>query len=402
MSHQAPLWKNNFEARINKCLVHIHALAEEIGPRGPTTENERLGHLYCQQELEAIGYQTSWENFRAATSVFTPHLITSLIVIATFLIYPVAGRTSAVIAAVIAALAVASELLELSQINNPLRLVVPKGDSQNVCAIQEPVGVHKRDLLLIGHVDSQRTPLIFKSKTWLAIYQNFTTLAFVGFISLVILYVIGAFTQWPWIWPVSIFGVVCALILAAMMIQADLTPFTHGANDNASAVGLILTLARHLREQPMKHTRVWYVLTGCEESQHYGVIDFLDRHLHDFKNPFVLVFEMLGCAGPCWLVKEGIVIPFKATVELVRLAENVNASNPELGGYPVRISGGNTEMTDALRRGIPAITLFGMTRENIPPHWHQVSDTTDKIDPEFLARNYTFAWHFMHTLDEMA
>jgi len=391
MSHQTPSPDNAFQSYIKKWLEHIHALAKEIGPRGPTTEAERQGHLYCQQELEVLGQQTNWETFRAATSVFTPHLITSLIVMVTFLIYPVAGRISAVIAAIIASVVVTSELLELSQINNPLRLIVPKGDSQNVFAIQEPASQHKRDLILIGHVDSQRTPLIFKSTTWLVIYQNFTTLAFVGFISLVIFYIIGVFTQWPWIWPASAFGVVCALILAAMMIQADLTPFTHGANDNATATGLVLTLAKHLQAEPLGHTRVWLVLTGCEESQHYGAIDFLDRHLDEFKNPHVLVFEMLGCAGPSWLVKEGIVIPFKSTPELVRLAEEVNAAHPELDGYPVRISGGNTEMTDALRRGIPAITLFGMTRNNIPPHWHQVSDMVDKIDPEYLARNYAFA-----------
>lgn len=388
-----------FQTRVQTWLKHIHTLAEEIGPRGPTTEGERKGHRYCQQELERLDYQPDWENFRAAKSVFTPHLITSLSVLVAFIIYPIAGQTSALIASIIALVAVASELLELSQIYNPLRFIVPKGDSQNVFALQAPAGEHKQDLLLFGHVDSQRTPLIFKSITWLAVYQNFTTLAFVGFISLVILYILGIFTQWYWIWPVSAFGALCAVILAVMMIQADLTPFTHGANDNATAAGLVLTLAEHLKAEPLQHTRVWYVLTGCEESQHYGAIDFLDRHLDEFKNPNALVFEMLGCSGPSWLVKEGIVIPYKSTSELVRLAEEVNAAHPELDGYPVQISGGNTEMTDALRRSIPAITLFGMTRDNIPPFWHQVGDTVDKMDPESLSRNYAFTWYYIKALD---
>ena len=34
---------------IQTWLDHIHALAEEIGPRGPTTEGERQGHRYCQE-----------------------------------------------------------------------------------------------------------------------------------------------------------------------------------------------------------------------------------------------------------------------------------------------------------------------------------------------------------------
>ena len=279
---------------------------------------------------------------------------------------------------------------------------MPKGESQNVFAVQEPAGEHKQDLILIGHVDSQRTPLIFKTTGWLSAYQTFTTVAFAAFTVMVVLYTLGIFTQWSWIWPVSAVSALCAVLLAALCIQADLTPFTNGANDNATAVGLVLTLAEHLQAEPLTHTRVWLVNTGCEEVQHYGAIDFLDRHLSEFKNPHALVFEMLGCAGPGWLVKEGIIIPFKATPKLVELAEKTNASYPELDGYPVRITGGNTEMADALRRGIPALTLFGMTPENIAPYWHQVEDTVDKIDPEILQRNYAFTWYYMQALDETA
>jgi len=391
-----------YTSRIQTWLKHIHALAKDIGPRGPTTDGERQGHIYCQQTLDRLGHHSQWERFRAARSIFTPHLIASLAMLAAFVIYPLAGRTSALVAALIAALSLASELLELSFISNPIRWMVPKGESQNVFAVQEPSGEHKQDLILIGHVDSKRTPLIFKSTGWLSAYQTFTTVAFAAFAVMVALYTLGIFTQWSWILPVSAVSALCAVLLAALCIQADLTPFTDGANDNATAVGLVLTLAEHLQAEPLAHTRVWLVNTGCEDVQHYGAINFLDWHLNEFKNPHALVFEMLGCSGPGWLVKEGIIIPFKATLKLVELAEKTNAAHPELDGYPVSISGGNTEMADALRRGIPTLTLFGMTRENIAPYWHQVGDTVDKIDPAALERNYAFTWHFLRALDEAA
>ena len=54
---------------------------------------------------------------------------------------------------------------------------------------------------------------------------------------------IGAPTQWPWIWPVTVLSAIRAMLLMALCIQADLTPFTACANDNAPAVGLVLTLA---------------------------------------------------------------------------------------------------------------------------------------------------------------
>ncbi len=36
-------------------LEHIRVLAEDIGPRGSTTEGERRGAEYCAQVLEQLG-----------------------------------------------------------------------------------------------------------------------------------------------------------------------------------------------------------------------------------------------------------------------------------------------------------------------------------------------------------
>ena len=61
-----------FAAHLQAWLKHIHALAEEIGPRGSTTEGERRGHDYCRQTLAAQGLDAKVESFRSAKSVFHP------------------------------------------------------------------------------------------------------------------------------------------------------------------------------------------------------------------------------------------------------------------------------------------------------------------------------------------
>ena len=38
------------------------------------------------------------------------------------------------------------------------------------------------------------------------------------------------------------------------------------------------------------------------------------------------------------------------------------------------------EMADALRAGIPAITISGQGPDGEMPYWHQVEDTVDKLD----------------------
>jgi hypothetical protein len=108
---------------------------------------------------------------------------------------------------------------------------------------------------------------------------------------------------------------------------------------------------------------------------------------------------MLGCAGPAWLTSEGIIIPFKSDRTLVQLAEQVAQANPHLGVYPSRIYGGVTEMAAAVRAGIPAITLDGMSPKGVAPYWHQVEDTYDKMDPEVMARAYEFIWAYITAID---
>lgn len=390
----------------NSCVEswreHIRVLAEKIGPRGSTTEGERRGSEYCEQVLDRLGLAPQVERFRSARSIYHPHLFAAIALLIAFIIYPLAGRATASIAALISVVALLSQVMELGLRDNLLRRIVPKGPSQNVVATVRPSEKHEQDLVLVGHVDSHRTPIIFSTKRWLLAYMIFTAVGFATFSAQVVLYILGAATQWGWIWPVSIPSAVSAILLVAMCVQADSTPFNRGANDNASGAGLVLALAERLREKPLQHTRVWLVCSGCEEVQHYGATDFFRRHRADFHNPVSLVFDSIGCAGPAWLTKEGIVIPFYSDRDLVALAEKVAADQPELEARPTRIIGGNTEMADALRARIPAITLCGIGLNRRLPYWHQAGDTFDKIDSQVLARTYAFASAFMQALDERA
>ncbi|MCP4164842.1 MAG: Zn-dependent exopeptidase M28 [Chloroflexi bacterium] len=112
-----------------------------------------------------------------------------------------------------------------------------------------------------------------------------------------------------------------------------------------------------------------------------------------------MVFEMLGCADPLWITKEGIIIPIQSDQKLVQLAEKISEAHPHLGAYPSQIKGGNSEMAAALRVGIPAITLSGMGQMSELPYWHQTADRHDKMDPEVMARAYEFTWEYITAID---
>lgn len=388
--------------QVETILKHMHYLCETIGPRGSTTKGERLGAEYCQSVFQKLGLLTNLEHFKSARSIFQPHLIGSLFMLFAFGIYPFGGRITAGIAAAVSLVTLISELLELSFKENLLRWLLPKGDSQNVYAIIPPSAEHRQDLLLIGHVDTQRTPLIFRTPKWVNAYKAFTTIAFVFFVLQTLLFILGTIFQWAWIWWASIPSAGCAVLLAAICLQADNTPFTVGANDNATAVGMVLTLAEQIANQPLHHTRLFCLCTGCEEVQHYGAIDFFKRHREELIKPKAVVFEMLGCAGPGWLIREGIIVPFRSDPQMVKLVEGLAAEHPEWGAYPVSISGGNSELSDCVQFGVPAITLFGLTPQGDAPYWHQIQDTMDKIRPAYLAKSYALTWTLIQTLDKLS
>jgi hypothetical protein len=384
---------------IRTWLEHIRILSTEIGPRGSTTEGERQGAEYCRRTFERLGLQPAVETFSSARSIFHPHLIGSLLMLAAFVIYPLGGKVSAWLAALLSLLALVSELQELGFQNNLLRLLVPKGQSQNVVAVVPPAGEHIRDLLLIGHIDTQRTPYIFRSARLVEAYKSFTTLAFVTFAAQVLLFGLGALLSLAWAWYAAIPTALCALLLAAICVEAERSPFTAGANDNASAVGLVLALAEEFAVQPLQHTRVWCVCTGCEEVQHYGAIDFFRRHRAEMRSPTALVFELVGVSGPGWLTQEGIIVPFKSDPALQSRAARLAKEHPDWEAYPVRISGGNSEMADCITARVPAITLFGLTRSGEAPYWHQVGDTFDKIRPSVMEKTYQFTRAMIAELD---
>ena len=388
------------ESVIKTWLEHIRVLTEDIGPRGSTTKGEREGAIYCLSAFQRIGLKPTLETYSSARSIFHPHLMSSLVILAVFIIYPFGGQVVAGLAALLTIVMLGSELLELGFRDNLLRRIVPKGQSQNVFAVIPPSGEHRQDLVLIGHVDSQRTPFIFRSSGMVKVYQNFTTVAFVLFTAQALLYTLGTFFQWGWIWYATIPTAICALLLAGICIDADLSPFTCGANDNASAVGLVLTLAEQFTGAPLEHTRVYCVCTGCEEVNHYGAADFFKRHRDEMVAPQGLVFELIGCAGPGWLIQEGIVIPFRSDPVLVKTVEELSSQNPQWGAYPVQIKGGNTELVDCIRAHVPAITIFGLTRDGEAPYWHQKADTFDKMDPGVMETTHALTWALIQRIDQ--
>ena len=91
-----------------------------------------------REQFERAGLEPQVERFRSAVSAWHPFALTMALALVAVAVYPLAGRVTAAIALVLITAVVVCALREINLLWNPLRLVLPKRESQNVWAIVPP------------------------------------------------------------------------------------------------------------------------------------------------------------------------------------------------------------------------------------------------------------------------
>jgi hypothetical protein len=385
---------------VDRWLEHIRTLSVEIGPRGSTTPAEARAAEYVRGVLADLGANPQVEPFTSAKSAWRPYVLVTLIGLVGLALYPLNPPWTRWISLVLTALAFVCGFLELNLIPNPIRWFLPKGQSQNVYGVVEPAGEATQDVLLVGHLDTHRTPLTHRSRAGLAFYELMLKLGFVSLLLLPVLYLIGAVSGWGWVWPVSLAPGAFVVVTFFVTTHVDFTGFTPGASDNASGSGLALALAERAIHEPLRRTRLWAIAVGCEEVGMYGSTAFYKRHAAEFPDAYVITLDNLGVAGPAWILHEGLNIQLHSHPDLIALAEGVACEWPELGAFPQKWDVAYTDSAAAIKAGLKTITLLGVTREKKLPYWHVPEDTIDKLQPDVLANTAEFAWRMVCAIDE--
>ena len=167
------------------------------------------------------------------------------------------------------------------------------------------------------------------------------------------------------------------------MTDIGLRDVVPGANDNLSAVGVIVALARSLSERPATGVRVLLVSTGSEESFMEGMQAFGRRHFGDLpqqSTEFVCI-ECVGSPELCVVEGEGM-LRMRYYTESSREAL---ARAGEAAGVTLRRGLRTVAATDALialRAGYPTCTIGGVDETKFPSNYHWPSDTPDNLSWE--------------------
>ncbi len=97
----------------SRALEHVRYLAETIGPRGSASPQEREAAEYVRGVLLGLGLSPRVQPFTSAVSAWRPYALAVALVLLAVAIYPVGGRVTAVIAAVLVGAVAVSALLEM-------------------------------------------------------------------------------------------------------------------------------------------------------------------------------------------------------------------------------------------------------------------------------------------------
>jgi Iap family predicted aminopeptidase len=195
------------------------------------------------------------------------------------------------------------------------------------------------------------------------------------------------------------------ILIVSVPLLADiaLSGVVPGASDNASGVATVLRLADRYGEQ-LDTFDVWVLLTGAQESMQLGMSAFLRRHAKelDTSSTVFLCVDDVGNGTIRYATKEGYILGLPYHPDLTGLCDQLREEDADDGFYRARPISPRIP-TDAWRaraKGYPAIAISCLDDADLPPNYHQPSDTPANIDPEALERAYDFCSELIELIDE--
>jgi len=176
-------------------------------------------------------------------------------------------------------------------------------------------------------------------------------------------------------------GLLFAIGASAAMLDVAARPVVPGANDNLSAVGVLLAVAEDLRAEPLDGLRVLLVSTGSEESFSEGMQAFGRRHFGNL-DPAHTEFLCLECLGGSHLIVlegEGMLrMRDYPTAMREALAAAAARAGVQIGRGLRTVAA--TDAIIALRAGYPVVTLASVEDTKLPRNYHWPSDRPEALD----------------------
>jgi len=385
-------------------MDHIHVLAGEIGFRVATTEGEHRAADYIEQEMHAYGLQEiRQEPFPCAAESMNgifPYIYT---IIGSSLIAPLVP-----LLALTGLLAAPATMIGESRANKGLvTWLTRKGTSSNVTGILPARGEHKARVVLLTHYDSVRVRNFMKPhegkspRRFLMLLFGLSYMAALTASALGLAArhsknkVLARTTQ-------SISGAAGAamLTLTAPLLMGQMIPGVdgEGANDNASGVAVLLSLAEQMVQTPLENTEVWFVATGGEEIGLVGARALARKHGKELKDAYFFAVDTVGAGGIHYTVQENFLGRADVSHEVV----DVLVTASEKGQHraiPYILRAGGTDAGAMLAKRFKAASISCLIKDGKFPEINWPTDTRKYVEPETPPKVTAFMKDVLQEID---
>ena len=371
-------------------LGWVRLLAEQVGPRRPTSGAEREAAERVRNELARRGLDAELEPFQGYSTFAAPFGIILALAVAPALL----SRRRRLARSALAIASAAGLITEGGLIRTPLSDLLSRRPSQNLVAAVEPSGERRRTVCLMCHLDTSRSGLMFDPR--LVKYLNVWLLAqSAACIAQATEPLLGRFALGR-----RLIGAARTLLAAGLgvLIERELRgEDVPGASDNASGVAVVSELGLELAGSPPEHTRVVELMTGCEEAGLLGAQAFL-RSRDTSGWLFLNVDNVGGPATLRYTLREGLATKWDCDPALVGIAAGIEADG-ELGlaasDGPIGLT---YDVTPVLARGGRGITLVAGD-DGVIPNYHWPTDTPENLDPDSLVRTLEVTRRMVAAID---
>jgi hypothetical protein len=359
-------------ARLRATVEHLASF-----DRPSASDGERRAAEWIRGELEALGVPARIEEESAVGSMAIPLALLSAAGVAAAL----GGRRLAPLGL----LAAAGIVDDVSGGPQVFRRLLRHRTTYNVVGEAGDPGAQET-LVFVAHHDAAQGGLIYRPELTRLVADTFPGWYAKQTTSPQMLRLVAAGPALAAVPTLRKLGLV--LSAGSLLAFGDIATRTvvPGANDNLTAVAVLLELARLLRERPVEGVRVLLVSTGSEESFMEGMRGWVRRHGPglDRERTRVIVLETLGSAELILLEGEGMIWMTDYDPEV----RDFIAASAQAAGAPLRRGlrlGFATDALSALRAGFRTATLASCDEYKMPANYHSQRDIPRNVDFDTVA-----------------
>lgn len=382
------------EAQLRGWVEHLCSI-----PRVAGSDGERRMGEWVADEFRAAGGRVSVERERAHGTYWWPVGLPTAAA-------ALAARRGGLAGFVTGALAAASVADDITVGRRFLRRRLPQKDILNVTAeFGEPDAPEA--IVFVAHHDAPHAGIVFHPELPRAVARRFpkqhakTNTApptMWGSVAGPALVALGSALRSR---ALRLAGGVLSAGYAAAMADICIESVTQGANDNASGVAALLSLARRLGADSPENLRVILLSNGAEEPILEGMDAWWRRHRHELPRERTRVIGVDAVGSPHLLLLEGegmlgIHEYPKPFLDFVRsCAHDVDAFL-----YPNLRLQNATDALLPLKEGYDCALIGSCDDYKFPTNYHWHTDTPDRIDYGTVAEGARLFARMVERLDQ--